>query len=175
MADTLLLPLANELLTCLCEQLELNPDPPAQCCLRAGPLVIHDVDAQTSVDKICCPGLAYVRIGTVYPSTDFPAPDLRNDKCLSLARAVELTMGVVRCVPGMGRPQGPSCDDWTLAALHDANDLDAMWKATCCFKDGTEFKKVRGRRWAVQTSIVEQQGDCIERSLTMIVEVPRCC
>ena len=175
MADTLLIPLANELLTCLCDQLELNPDPPQNCCLRAGPVVIHDIDAQSSIDMSCCPGLAYVRIGTVYPSTDFPAPDLRNDKCLSLSRVVELTMGVVRCIPGMGTPQGPSCDDWTLAALHDANDVDAMFKATCCFTETQEFRRVRGRRWAVQTSTVAQQADCIERIMTVLIEVPKCC
>lgn len=175
MADTVLLPLANELLTCLCTELELNPDPPAQCCLRAGPTVIHDIDAQASTDTTCCPGLAYVRIGAVFPSTDFPAPDTRNDKCLSLSRAVELTMGVVRCIPGIGTPQGPSCDDWTLAALHDANDIDALWKATCCFRDGDVFKTLKGRRWAIQGSQVLQQGDCIERSMTLLVELQKCC
>lgn len=175
MADTTLLPLAQALLDCLVTELALNPDPPANACLRAGNAVIHDVDAGLSVDKVCCPGLAYVRIGTVYPSTDFPQPDVRNDKCLSLARAAEFTAGVVRCVPGMGSTAGPTCADWTSAATHDANDTDALFKAICCFTGTPEFKVVRGRRWAVQQSTVEQQADCIERMLTVLVDVRKCC
>lgn len=175
MADTTILPLAQQLLDCLEIELELNDDPPAEFCLRAGDLSIHDIDAETGLDKVCCPGLAYVRVGTVYPSTEFPEPDLRNDKCMSLSRVVELTMGVVRCVPGMGTAAGPTCADWELAALHDANDLDAMFKATCCWVGTSAFKRVRGRRWAIQTSTVDQTADCIERSMTILLEVGKCC
>lgn len=175
MADTSILPLANALLSCLAIELNLNPNPPAQICLRAGQQVIHDVDGNLSADTTCCPGLGYVRIGAVFPSTDFPTPDTRNDKCLSLSRAVELTAGVVRCVPGMGTPQGPDCTDWTTAATFDANDIDALYKATCCFTGTDAFKAMRGRRWAVQSSTVDQTADCIERTLTMLVEVRKCC
>lgn len=175
MADTTILPLANALLGCLTTELALNPDPPANACLRAGNQVIHDVDGAVSADKVCCPGLNYVRIGAAYPSTDFPQPDTRNDKCLSLARAVELTAGVVRCVPGMGSIEGPTCDDWELATLHDANDVDALYKAVCCFTNTTEFRQMRGRRWVVQTSTVEQTADCIERMLLVTVEIRKCC
>jgi len=175
MADTTILPLAQAFLDCLTTELALNPDPPANACLRAGGLVIHDVDAGVSSDKVCCPGLNYVRIGTVYPSTDFPAPDIRNDKCTSLSRAVELTAGVVRCVNGMGSTAGPTCADWTLAATHDANDLDALFRAVCCFTESPEFRLMRGRRWAVQSSTVEQTADCIERILVLTIEVRKCC
>ena len=175
MADTTILPMAQAFLDCLTTELALNPNPPANACLRAGNTVIHDVDAQASFDKVCCPGLNYVRIGTVYPSTDFPAPDIRNDKCLSLARAVEFTAGVVRCVHGMGTAEGPTCADWTAAATADANDIDALFRAVCCFTGTPEFKTMRGRRWAVQTSTVEQTADCIERLLVLTVEVRKCC
>jgi hypothetical protein len=175
MADTTILPLAQALLDCLTTELALNIDPPANACLQVANQVIHDVDAQISADKVCCPGLNYVRVGQVYPSTDFPTPDPRSDKCLSLTRAVEFTAGVVRCVPGMGAPEGPTCADWTLAALHDANDIDALYKAMCCFVDTTEFKAMRGRRYTIQTSTVEQTADCIERMLIVTVEVRKCC
>lgn len=175
MADTLIIPLANALLDCLETEVELNPNPVAEYCLRAGPTVIHDVDGNTSTDKVCCPGLGYVRVGRVYPSTDFPDPDLRNDKCLSLARALELTVGLVRCVPGMGTPEGPTCAEWTAAAVQDADDLDALFKAVCCWVSSTEFKAVRARRWAIQESVVDQTADCIERSMQILVELPKCC
>lgn len=175
MADTTVLPLAQALLDCLETELALNPDPPAEMCLRVGSQVIHDIDGLSSADKVCCPGLGYVRIGQVYPSTSFPAPDVRNDKCLSLARVVELVAGVVRCVPGMGLEEGPTCADWTATAVHDANDMDALFRAVCCLVRAPEFRHVRGRRWAVQGSTVEQTADCVERQLTVLVEVGKCC
>lgn len=167
--------MAQAFLDCLTTELALNIDPPANACLQVANQVIHDVDAQLSLDKVCCPGLNYVRIGSVYPSTDFPAPDVRNDKCLSLSRAVEFTAGVIRCIPGMGSPAGPTCTDWELAALHDANDIDALFKAVCCFTESAEFRQMRGRRWAVQSSTVNQTADCVERILVLTVEVRKCC
>lgn len=175
MADTTILPLANAFLDCLTTELALNPDPPANACLQVANQVIHDVDAGISLDKVCCPGLNYVRVGQVFPSTDFPTPDPRNDKCLSLSRAVEFTAGVIRCIPGMGTTHGPTCADWTTAATHDANDIDALYKAVCCFTESAAFRQMRGRRWAVQTSTVEQTADCVERMLVILVEVRKCC
>lgn len=175
MPDTIILPLANALLTCLETTATENPDPPAQFCLRAGTLVIHDADAQGSLDKVCCPGLGYVRLGRTFPSSvDFPAPDQHSDKCLSLARALELFVGIVRCIPGMGTPEGPSCEDWTAAAVHDANDIQAIWDAVCCWSGTDEFKKVRGRPFSIIDSSVVQEGDCIERFMTILVQIPKC-
>lgn len=175
MADTLIIPLANTLLTCLETTAGANPDPPANFCLRAGTLVVHDVDAQASSDKVCCPGLGYVRVGRTYPSTTFPDPDTRSDKCLTLSRALELFVGVVRCVPGMGTPEGPTCEDWTAAAVHDANDIDALWRTVCCWVDTVTFKTMRGRRFSILGTEQVQEGDCIERFMTILVELPKCC
>lgn len=176
MPDTLILPLANALLTCLTTTASANPDPPAQFCLRAGTLVIHDIDAQASTDTTCCPGLGYVRIGRVFPSSnEFPAVDTRSDRCLSLARAVELTAGIVRCVPGLGTPQGPDCDDWTSTATHDADDIQALFDAVCCWALTDEFKALRGRPFSILDSNVISEGGCIERFLTLVVQIPKCC
>lgn len=174
MADTVILPMAQALLDCLEDELALNPDPPADACLRAGDLVIHDIDGATSADKVCCPGLAYVRIGGMFPSSNFPEPDTEPGKgngCFPVSWAVELVMGVVRCVPGMGSAAGPTCADWTLAATHDANDLDAMRKALCCWVPTLR----KGRLWLAQVSTVEMTADCVERQLPLLVQIPRCC
>lgn len=175
MPDTLILPLANALLDCLETTAGANPDPPAEFCLRAGTLVIHDVDAQASLDKVCCPGLGYVRIGRVFPTSTFPDPDARSDKCLSLARGLELIVGIVRCIPGMGDPAGPTCQDWTSAAVHDANDIQALWDAVCCWKDTTAFNTIRSRPFSTIDTNVVQEGDCIERFLTVLVQIGKCC
>lgn len=174
MADTQIIPLANALLACLCAELAENIDPPENCCLRAGQLVIADMDGNTGTDTVCCPGTAYVRIGAMYPSSDFPAPDTvaaKQGGCLPVGWSVELTMGVVRCIPGMGTVAGPTCADWTLAATHDANDLDAMRRALCCWSAGLPKTKL----WLAQTSTVEMTADCIERMMPVLVNVGRCC
>lgn len=175
MADTVILALANQLLTCLGDKLDDNPEPPLNVCLRAGDQVIQDVDPTTNTDKVCCPGLAYVRIGSMFPSSSFPVPDTEPAKsgntCFPVAWGLELVMGVVRCVPGMASDSGPSCTDWTLAATRDANDLDAMRKALCCW--GAQLPP--GKLWLAGTSTVNITGDCIERLMPVTVSIPRCC
>lgn len=176
MADTVVLEMANEMLACLVTELAANPDPPANACLRAGDLVIHDANAATSTDTVCCPGLAYVRVGDMYPSSNFPDPDGgsqagKSNGCYPVRWVVEMVMGVVRCVPGMGNPAGPTCADWTLAATHDLNDMDAMRRALCCWAPTLP----KTRLWLAQTSIVQLTADCIERQLPVLVCVPKCC
>ena len=176
MPDTIILPLANALLDCLETTATANPDPPDQFCLRVGGPVIHDADAQGSLDKICCPGLGYVRLGRNFPSSsDFPAPDPRSEKCLSLARAQELFVGIVRCIPGMATPEGPTCANWTAAAVHDADDIQAIWDAVCCWVGTDAFKTVRGRPFSILGTDVVAEGDCIERFMTILVQIPKCC
>lgn len=174
MPDTQVVPQAQALLSCVAAQLALNPNPPAETCLRAGDLVIHDVDGQTSLDKVCCPGLAYVRIGSKYPSSDFPNPDAlpaKRNNCMPYRFAVELVMGVVRCIPGMGEVPGPDCADWTAAAVQDGDDLQALSSALCCWADGL----APGRLWIAGTSTVAITADCIERQWPIIMEVGKCC
>lgn len=175
MPDTILLPLANALLDCLETAATTNPDPPANFCLRAGGPVIHDVDAGASTDTVCCPGLGYVRIGRVFPTSNFPDPDPRSDKCLSLARGVEFTLGIVRCIPGIGSVEGPSCAEWTLAATHDADDIQALFAAVCCWRDSAEFNRMRSRPYSIVGSDIVAEGDCIERFLTVMVQIGKCC
>lgn len=176
MPDTVILPMADALLDCLEIELLLNPDPPANFCLRAGDEVIHDVDGQSSLDKVCCPGTAYVRIGEVFPSSDGNlSPDTTVARgqggCFPIAWAVVLYVGVIRCIPNMGTTVGPSCADWTTAATHDANDVDAIRRALCCWA----VTLPKGRLWLPGTSTVQMQADCIERMMPVTVGIPRCC
>ena len=66
---------------------------------------------------------------------------------------------------------GPTCADWVTAATHDANDLDAMRKALCCWADTIPAR----RRWLAQVATVDLAADCIERSMPILVSVPKCC
>lgn len=174
MADTLIIPEATRLLACLQTQLALNPNPPGEVCLRAGDMFIQDVNGELSVDKACCLGTAYVRITDKFPSSNFPAPDTEPAKkgsCMPVSFGVQLIMGVARCIPEIGTPAGPDCADWTQAAQQDADDLDAMTKALCCWSDGLR----PGKLWLAQVSTVQMTADCIERQWPILMQVGKCC
>jgi hypothetical protein len=68
--DQTVLPVAQQLLACLCEALSTNPNPPAQCCLRVGDVVYADFN---QYQDQCCDGLAYVRVVRIYPTSEFPS------------------------------------------------------------------------------------------------------
>lgn len=174
MADTVIAPLANGLLSCFDEALAANPNPPAQVCLRAGDQILHDIDAQSGVDVTCCPGLGYVRLGLLVPSMDFPAPDVRPYKpggCGPSSWSLELFLGTVRCIPGMGDPSGPGCADWTAVATQEMHDIDAMRQALCCWSQTLP----RMALWTVQGSFPTMAADCIERQMQVSITIPKCC
>lgn len=133
MADTLVFPLAQELLACLTTALSSNPSPPQNSCLRAGDVVFPDFNQYRDE---CCEGLAYVRIARIFPSGDvFPVEDGAWTPCHPLAWGAELEMGVWRCEPQQTNTELPSCEEWTTTAQLVANDWEAMTRAMCCFKD----------------------------------------
>jgi hypothetical protein len=75
----------------------------------------------------------------------------------------------------MGSDAGPTCADWTSTAVHDADDNQAIWDAVCCWVETSEFKKLRGRPFSIVGTDVISQGDCIERFMTILVQIPKCC
>lgn len=128
MADDQVKALADILLDCLCKKLAVRPDPPQLCCLRFGLEVTQDV----TPDDVCCQGLGYVRIGTMFPSSQsFPEPDTM-DNCMGSMWAVEMELGVLRC----GDPG--TCEEWNSATAQHISDRRAMMEALCCFKDAME-------------------------------------
>jgi len=84
MSDLLILPVAQSLLTCLCEALPLEmavDKVPDECCFRTGEIVSSDASAY---EDLCCSGLAWVRPVTMFSaSDDFPNPDTSSvvDAC----------------------------------------------------------------------------------------------
>lgn len=132
MTDNMVLPLAEQLLECLCEALDANPNPPANCCLRVGDVVYADFN---QYQDQCCEGLAYVRISRIYPSFEFPAQTEVWTPCSNIALAAELEMGVFRCEPQQTDPAAlPSCEEWTGTTTQVAHDWEAMVRAACCLE-----------------------------------------
>lgn len=139
MAETLVQPVMDALLTCFCAQLAANPNPPAQCCLRWG----NSADALFgTLEDECCQGLAYVRLASVYPTGNaFPSPETDSpvNGCGVQAWAVQLEMGVFRCASVGTVETVPTCAEWTSLSTQMVLDVQAMRLAICCLQDLLDF------------------------------------
>lgn len=174
MASDLALPLAQALLTCLC-----NASGVTNCCLRVGTAVVHDADLNTD---LCCEGFAYVRLGTVFASDAFPEEDINrqaDSNCPPPSWAVELVAGIVRCVPvGGENGEMPTCADWTSAAVQNFADAQALRAAACCFIQ--QVRDTNNPQLVGMSALIgrQEQGDplggCIERRMTITVQIPNC-
>ena len=136
MSDLLILPVAQSLLTCLCEALPLEmavDKVPDECCFRTGEIVSSDASAY---EDLCCSGLAWVRPVTMFSaSDDFPNPDTSSvvDACGPFAWGLTLEMGVLRCAPTGSATAIPTCAEWTELNTDIFNDARAMRRAMCCW------------------------------------------
>lgn len=170
-------PLAQALLTCLCEQAALGPNPPQNCCFRVGNEVAHDADQFTD---LCCEGLAYVRLGDVFPSTDnFPDLDVNRqaqENCGIASWGVELTAGLLRCVPMPEDGTMPSCTDWNAAATQNFADSATLRATACCFVASVRANPLLLGMSAIigRQSQSSSLGGCIERSIGLTVQIPNC-
>lgn len=173
MADNMALPLANQLLECLCDALATNPNPPAQCCLRVGDVVYADFN---QFQDQCCEGLAYVRIARIFPSHEFPAQLETWTPCTNLQFAVELEMGVFRCEPQQETVDLPSCDAWTATATQVANDWEAMTRAACCLDEQLQADPAtRGNPLIMGVwQPTNSGGGCTGGTLSVIVATMNC-
>lgn len=178
--DTLLYPVAEELLDCLCTALtELATDvfpAPGICCIRAGDNVAVDMG---EYQNECCEGLAYVKINGIYPTggagSPFPSPssDFALNKCAPYAWGVQLEMAVFRCVSAEIIP----CDyltygsnSWEYVAQRQMLDAKAMRQALCCFmapRDGGDVSM------GVMNS-TSREGACMGVTWPLSVQVRNC-
>lgn len=125
LTDNVSLPLAQKLLACLCAKTALESNPPKVCSLRYGTTV------NAGADECRC-GIAWVRLGEVYPTQSFPERVTDPSACPN-SFAVELEMGILRCAP-IGTAQAPaSASEWEQFSLDISEDEQAMAEAVCCF------------------------------------------
>lgn len=173
MADTLLFPYANKLLTCLCDAALANSSDlypaPGICCLRAGESVALDItDAQ--VDE-CCLGLAYVRIDNFYPTgsagAGFPSPssDFALNACAPYAWGLQMEMAIWRCLV-----TPTTCDNWNYAAQRQLLDAKTMREALCCFMSQLDPQSVSVTPWQAKGP----EGGCLGGTMNVTVMVENC-
>lgn len=176
-ADPYLGPIMSELLMCLCEKAALAPNPPAHCAFRIGTQVPHDLGID---GDLCCEGLAYVTMGDLFPSVNFPSPDtqrMADAVCPPVSWGVNLTASLVRCIPTAGETVITD-DDWNASALQGVYDARTLLNTACCFRDYLNSSPLFNGYWSVIGNVVLSNaplGGCIERSISFQVQTPNCC
>lgn len=172
-------PLATQLLACLCEQTQLQPNPPQHCCYRVGTEIAHDAGPWADM---CCEGIAYVALGDTFPSSQsFPEPDQvrqANTQCAPPSWAQVFRVGIIRCAP-MGDDQGnpPTCEDWNAAFAQNVYDGLTLRRAQCCMRDWIRSNEGLFLGMSV---VMDRQvqgsplGGCVERYFTITIQFPNC-
>lgn len=171
MAADPILAMANNLLDCLEGQF---PTPGSmEFCLRAGEEISEDVDPFTNED-LCCTGLGWVRVGSAFPSSNFPEPDgaLKRHGCFPTGWAQELEVGILRCyVPG-GQATIPTCAQHNTASINDSLDVNRIKCAISCWVETLP----KGRLYSIAGITVSgPRTNCISRIGSVLVASPGCC
>lgn len=161
---------------CLCDASSVIPNPPQHCCFRVGTQVIHDAGLFTDQ---CCEGIAYIMLGDLYPSAiSFPEQDIVRQataNCAPPTWAVQIKLGIIRCID-TGDVDPMTCDQWNAAALQNIYDTKALINAACCFRSYI----LASERFLGMSVVIDRQvqgnplGGCVERSLTISVQLPNC-
>lgn len=123
--DTLVWPVASDLLDCLCAQV---PDV-CSCSLLPGSLAVMDFCSCN--DQGRC-GQAFVRVDSVFPSNAFPSQVTTTVPCATLW-AARFHVGVFRCIPTLhdnGDP--PDAVEQTEATRLQLADMAAILRAIDC-------------------------------------------
>jgi hypothetical protein len=169
-ADPLVMPLAQELLACLDQEVAKVASPPEFVQLRAGNVVAHLL---STYEDECCQGLAWVRPSAFYPSSGaFPVQDAAPPPKGTLAWAVTLEMGAVRCAPTGDEDSIPTGAEWEATVQAVMDDAAAMRRAICCFIDARQGRARRVLPGVWQP--IDVQGGCVGGILPVTILGPAC-
>ena len=170
-------PYALALLECLRTEIAETINPPQQVCMRPG----DQVSFLIALNKDeCCNGLAWVRVGAVYPSgEEFPQPDETPSNCGPLGWAVTLELGSARCAPTGSAQEVPTCAEWTQLSAELMSDDAAFRRAImCCFADANIDNDGVGVQFMIGASEnLPIEGGCTGITRSLVVRAPNsdCC
>lgn len=130
-SDTLVNPQAQDLLQCLQDSLADHPFAPLVVSMRAGERAVVGL-TQDGRDECAC-GYAWVRVASVFPTSDADFPGVLSDdqpQC-GLTWGMRFEMGIKRCGPDTTHYVPP--ETWQEVHLKTMIDLASMRQAICCF------------------------------------------
>lgn len=155
---------------CLCEQMNLLPEPdrPQRCCIIAG----QDFELGVSLTEDACRcGTAWVRIDSFVPSSQFPLAQEIPNNCGPERWALTLELGVARCPPVGTVELLPTCEELALYSAKVMADAQAMRNAIiCCFGPSRPNRLYLIGGW----SAFGPEGMCGGGKMTVQVEILRC-
>jgi hypothetical protein len=169
-ADPLVMPIAQELLACLDQEMAKVASPPEFVQLRPGNVVAHLL---STYEDECCQGLAWVRPSAFYPSSGtFPVQDAAPQPKGVSAWSVTLELGAVRCAPVGDENTLPTGEEWEAALQTVMDDAAAMRRAICCFIDAHQGRARRVLPGVWQP--IDVQGGCVGGILPVTILGPAC-
>lgn len=161
---------AQLLYQCLCEQMNLLPEPdrPARCCLLAA----QDFELGVAIlEDMCACGTAWVRIGSFAPTSHFPGPQEQATFCGPEAWTLNLEMGVARCPPIGNIQELPTCDEFAQYTQKVMADAQAMRNALlCCFQPSRPNRLMLIGDWQA----FGPEGACGGGKMQVQVQILRC-
>jgi hypothetical protein len=164
------MPVLVQAYNCLKSSALQVPTPPARFHIRPGATFSASADDHTDE---CCEGVAWVRGGLLYETDAFPTQrsDAGVDQPAYYALQVEL--GIVRCLPTQGPDGGGSILDevqWRAAAQATEDDRWALRTAVCCLRNVYGVDAVIPGSYAP----LESEGNCSGITVLVTVRLPAC-
>lgn len=159
-----LLPVITALSACLCGELEAAGFTMCFCGLMPGGEVPLDFCGD-GCDTEGCGGQAWVRVVSVFASTNFPNP--ADAATCATSRAAILEVGHAMCAPqpdNDGTP--PSVAEQYDAVFRQMASMDAMWKAIACCFPSQDRDYMLGEYAAIPAG-----GGCLAAVWTVTVEL----
>lgn len=165
--DLSVTPIADKLLACFDDEISKVPAPPRTVSLRIGTQV--ELLIALGRDE-CCEGVAWVRVVSIFPSANFPEPDITYSRCGPVQWAATFELGAARCAPVSAENTIPSGETWTAVAHAVQDDAAAMRRALCCFADQTSKVMYLPGQW---TSL-PVEGGCAGGVMTVTIAIGDC-
>jgi hypothetical protein len=177
--DTMVMPVLNAALACLEGLGPIWPNAPALFELRSGNSFTASADS--TLDE-CCAGIAWVRLGTGWPTDNFPVQKIDVGEATETDWAFQLEFGIQRCIPTQGDDGMPGSvvtrAQWAATVQQEADDASMLRKALCCLRDTYHYVNGlpmgnSGIIFGIQTPL-ENSGPCGGIMVVATVRVPAC-
>jgi hypothetical protein len=177
--DTMVYPVLTAALSCLQGLATIWPNAPALFQLRSGNSFTASADS--TMDE-CCAGIAWVRLGTGYPTDNFPIQKVEVGDGTETDWAYQIEFGVQRCIPTQGDDgmygSVVTSAQWLAVVQQEADDAAMLRKALCCLRDTYHYVNGlpmgnQGIIFGIQTPL-ENSGPCGGTMQIATVRIPAC-
>lgn len=177
--DMMVMPVLVAALQCLKSFAPIWPNAPQLFQVRPGNSFTASADS--AFDE-CCAGVAWVRMGTMWPTDNFPVQKVDVGVAEETDWAVQVEFGIQRCIPTQGDDgvygSVVTTAQWLAATMQETDDAAMLRKAACCLRDsyvGFQGRPLGNSGFIMGTQTpLENSGPCGGIMLLTTVRVPAC-